>query len=31
MPSEVADWFDANDDQDLTLEDAKELITEMIH
>ena len=30
MPSEVADWFEANDDQDLTLEDATELITEMI-
>ena len=31
MPSEVADWFEANDDQDLTLEDASELIKEMIH
>ena len=30
MPSEVADWFEANDDQDLTLEDATELIKDMI-
>ena len=30
MPSEVVDWFEANDDQDLTLEDATELIKDMI-